>query len=84
LPPMPDRDPEVERLIAELRAWCKAKHGRNTQIAEMLGVYRQLVSDWLSGNATPTLAAGLKLQAFLKKRRPRHQKNARGEEILKT
>jgi transcriptional regulator with XRE-family HTH domain len=66
---MPDPDPEVESLIAELRAWCKAKHGRNAQIAEMLGVSRQLVSDWLSGNATPTLGAGLKLQAFLKKQR---------------
>ena len=39
------------------------------EVAEMLGVSRQLVSDWLKGNATPTLAAGFKLQAFLKKQR---------------
>jgi transcriptional regulator with XRE-family HTH domain len=73
---MPDLDPEVESLMAELRAWCKAKHGRNAQIAEMLGVSRQLVSDWLKGNATPTLSAGFKLQAFLKKQ-PKPRKSTK-------
>jgi transcriptional regulator with XRE-family HTH domain len=64
-------DPDVEALISELKAWCKQKHGRNAEIAEMLGVSRQLVSDWFSSNAVPTLAAGLKIQTFLKKHRRR-------------
>jgi transcriptional regulator with XRE-family HTH domain len=72
-------DPEVEALINELKAWCKEKHGRNTEVAELLGVSRQLVSDWFSGGAVPTLATGLKIQAFLKKRRrsakPKNKKN---------
>jgi transcriptional regulator with XRE-family HTH domain len=62
-------DPEVEALINELKAWCKEKHGRNTEIAEMLGVSRQLVSDWFAGTAVPTLATGLKIQKFLKTKR---------------
>jgi predicted XRE-type DNA-binding protein len=43
------RDPEVEALINELQDWCKEKYGRNSEIAQMLGVSRQLVSDWFSG-----------------------------------
>jgi transcriptional regulator with XRE-family HTH domain len=61
-------DTEVKSLIYELKTWCKEKHGRNAQIAEMLGVSRQLVSDWFSGSAVPTWKTGLKIQAFLKKR----------------
>jgi transcriptional regulator with XRE-family HTH domain len=64
-------DPEVEALINKLKAWCKQKHGRNTEVAALLGVSRQLVSDWFSGNAIPALSTGLKIQAFLKKRRGR-------------
>jgi DNA-binding transcriptional regulator YiaG len=64
-------DPEIEDLINALREWCKAKHGRNAEIAETLGVSRQLVTDWLKGRAVPTLSTGLKLKTFLKNRRPR-------------
>jgi transcriptional regulator with XRE-family HTH domain len=62
-------DAEVKSLIYELKTWCKEKHGRNAQIADMLGVSRQLVSDWFSGSAVPTWTTGLKIQALLKKRR---------------
>jgi transcriptional regulator with XRE-family HTH domain len=64
-------DPEVVDLMNALRAWCKAKHGRNAEISDMLGVSRQLVTDWLKGRAVPTLSNGLKLKAFLKNRAPR-------------
>jgi transcriptional regulator with XRE-family HTH domain len=66
-------DPEVKALIDELQTWCKAKHGRNTEIANRLGVSRQLVSDWFSGAASPTLATGLKIQTFLKAQRRRRK-----------
>jgi predicted transcriptional regulator len=32
----------------------------------MLGVSRQLVSDWFAGRKTATLDSGLKIQTFLK------------------
>jgi transcriptional regulator with XRE-family HTH domain len=66
-------DPEVKALIDELQDWCKEKYGRNTEVAEMLGVSRQLVSDWFSGRTVPTLATGLKIQAFLKEKRRRRK-----------
>jgi len=62
-------DEEVARLLGELRAWCAEKRGRQTQIAKMLGITRQSINDWLSGKTVPTLAAGLKIQAFLRQQK---------------
>jgi hypothetical protein len=56
-------------LMAELKAWVDAEYGRRAEIARMLGVPRQRVTDWLAGRYTPTLEQGLRLQAFLKKQR---------------
>jgi transcriptional regulator with XRE-family HTH domain len=60
---------ESEKLIAGLKAWADAEYGRRAELARMLGVSRQLVSDWLAGRKMPTLDAGLRIQAFLKKHR---------------
>ena len=62
---------ESEKLIAQLKAWADDKYGRGREIAEMLGVSPQLVSEWFAGRRTPTLDTGLKIQAFLKKQRKR-------------
>jgi predicted transcriptional regulator len=62
---------ESKKLITELRAWCDEQFGRRAELARMLGVSRQLVSDWFAGRATPTLDAGLQIQEFLKKQRRR-------------
>lgn len=60
---------ESERLLAELQAWCDQKHGRRVEIARMLDVSPQLVTDWIKRRRTPTLDDGLKIMAFLKKQR---------------
>jgi hypothetical protein len=39
---------EVEKLITELTAWCEAKYGRQTELADRLGVSRQLVANRLA------------------------------------
>ena len=62
---------ESEVLIAELKAWCDEKYGRRVEVARMLGVSKQLVSDWMAGRAVPTLDHGLQIQAFLKKQKRR-------------
>ncbi len=62
---------ESEKLNSDLRVWVDAKYGGSAELARMLGVSRQLVSDWLAGRTTPTLDSGLKIQAFLKKQRRR-------------
>jgi hypothetical protein len=62
---------ESEKLMADLKAWADAEYGRRAELARMLGVSRQLVSDWLAGRKMPTLDSGLKIQTFLKKQRKR-------------
>jgi transcriptional regulator with XRE-family HTH domain len=56
-------------IFGELKAWADAGYGRHAELARMLGVSRQLVSDWFAGRNKPTLDSGLKIQAFLKKQR---------------
>jgi hypothetical protein len=65
---------ESQKLIAALKEWADAEYGRRAELARMLGVSRQLVSDWFAGRKTPTLDSGLKIQAFLKKQ---HRKSPR-------
>jgi len=60
---------ETQKLLAELKTWVDAEYGRRAKIARELGVSRQRVTDWLAGRYAPTLEQGLRLQAFLKKRR---------------
>jgi hypothetical protein len=36
---------EVEKLIAEMAAWCEAVHGRQTELADRLGVSH--VVNWI-------------------------------------
>jgi hypothetical protein len=62
---------ESTALIAELKAWADEKYGRRSELARMLGLSPQLVSDWFAGRKTPTLDVGLQLQTFLKKQRRR-------------
>jgi DNA-binding transcriptional regulator YiaG len=69
LAPMPEK--ASERLRAELKAWCDQKRGRRAELARMMNVSPQLVSDWVTGRKIPTLDDGLKLIAFLKKHRRR-------------
>jgi transcriptional regulator with XRE-family HTH domain len=59
---------ELDNLISELISWCKAKHGRQRELAAKLGVSEQLVSNWLARRKTPTLQHGLQIQGLLKKR----------------
>jgi transcriptional regulator with XRE-family HTH domain len=60
---------ETEKLIADLKAWADAEYGRRSELARMLGVSRQRITDWLAGRKLPTLEQGLKLQAFLRRQR---------------
>ena len=73
-----EKDPGVERLLDELRAWCDAKHGRQAELAAYLQIDYRRVHDWLSGRTWPSLAMGLKLQEFLEEQR-RSGKPATGE-----
>jgi hypothetical protein len=58
-------DPEVARLLSDLKQWCDEKHGRRTYIAKLIGVDRKRISDWFAGRVRPSLSAGLKIKTFL-------------------
>jgi DNA-binding XRE family transcriptional regulator len=62
---------ETEQLINQLKAWAAEERGRQSEIARILGVSRQSVSEWFSGKAVPNWETGLKIQAFLKTRSPK-------------
>jgi hypothetical protein len=69
---VPQKEPEKpEDLIAELKAWADAEYGRRAELARMLGVSRQLISEWFADppRSVPTWDHGLKIEAFLKKTR---------------
>jgi transcriptional regulator with XRE-family HTH domain len=70
---MPTDDPEVKRLLNDLKTWCEGSHGRRTQIAKAIGVDRRRITDWLSGRVLPSLAMGLRVRAFLEAQ-PREEK----------
>jgi hypothetical protein len=58
-------DPEVRRLLSDLKKWCDGERGRKTTIARAIGVDRRRVTDWLRGRVLPSLAMGLRVRAFL-------------------
>src|SRR5207249_11736954 len=68
--PMPPHR-EVVRLMNDLRQWCGQERGRQMELARILGVDRQRVSDWIAGRAYPSLGTGLQLYHFLKRERAR-------------
>ena len=76
---MPKRpvDPEVIRLLDELKAWCEEQHGRQVEVARVLGLNRQRISDWFALRTLPSLVTGLRIQSFL--RTQKQKKHKRGE-----
>ena len=76
---MPKRpvDPEVIRLLDELKAWCEEQHGRQVEVARVLGLNRQRISDWFALRTLPSLGTGLRIQSFL--RTQKQKKHKRGE-----
>ncbi len=52
-------------FIRELAAFCRAKHGRVTQLADHLGIAQPHVSAWLTGRQEPSGEHTLRIQAWL-------------------
>ena len=61
----------IETLLSTAKQWCDGKRGRRSELARVLGVSRQAVSDWFKDQRTktPTADQALKLQDFLRHRR---------------
>jgi predicted XRE-type DNA-binding protein len=64
-------DTNVRTLMVQLADWCSAERGRQQEIANLFGVKRSAVNNWLAGRAVPSLRIGLGIQAFLARQRLR-------------
>jgi DNA-binding XRE family transcriptional regulator len=60
---------QVEELLNEFRAWVRERRGNQDLARRALGLSKQTISGWVTGDARPSLESGLKLQAFLKAQR---------------
>ena len=69
-------DPEVLKLISDLRKWCDVKRGRRAYLARVIGIEPRRVSDWLVGRVRPSFAMGLRIQALLEGEKPKKEKKA--------
>jgi transcriptional regulator with XRE-family HTH domain len=63
--------PRTQKLLDELRAYCDKQRGRRTEIAKLIGIKRQSITDWFSGRQQPTAEQILEVQEFLAKQRKR-------------
>jgi transcriptional regulator with XRE-family HTH domain len=61
--------PLLPALLADVAAFCHARHGRVSELADALGVLQPQVSRWLAGRAEPSGEAVLQLQAWLARER---------------
>jgi hypothetical protein len=62
---------EIDKIVAELKAWTAQGRGRQKQVADALKIDEALVSNWIAGRKRPGLKYYFALEAFLKKRRRR-------------
>ena len=62
-------DAEVTRVMDELRDWCRSQRGRQQELADYVGVKKQIVYNWLEKKSLPSWAHGLQIQEFLRKKR---------------
>jgi len=56
--------PEIEQFMKELLVYCKAKRGRQTELAMHLQVTPQTLSNWLYRRKRPSLDKYLALMEF--------------------
>jgi transcriptional regulator with XRE-family HTH domain len=60
------KHPEIEKTMAEFRAWCDVERGRQTEIAKRFDVTRSSVNGWLKRTANPAVKTFFELRDFLK------------------
>jgi hypothetical protein len=64
------KHPEIEKTMDELRAWCDAERGRQTEVAKLLGVkQRASVNGWLKRTSNPAVRTFFEIRDFLGEQR---------------
>jgi DNA-binding transcriptional regulator YdaS (Cro superfamily) len=63
--------PKTQKLLDALEVWCDKERGRRAEIAKLIGIKRQSVTDWFSGRQQPTAEQILTIQELLAKQKKR-------------
>jgi hypothetical protein len=65
--------PRVDKLLADLKAWCDEERGRRSEVARMLGISRAALTQWFNPESSrlPTAEQALAIQEFLQTQRHR-------------
>jgi DNA-binding XRE family transcriptional regulator len=60
---------DVDSILNALEHWCAQERGRQSEVAQAIGVQRYTINDWIRGRSQPNLRDGLRLIDFLKRHR---------------
>jgi transcriptional regulator with XRE-family HTH domain len=69
-PHYPRMAKRIPRLIAELKEWAASRGLRQKDLAKLLGVSPQLVTEWFAKRREPTGEKVLEIQELLKTNPP--------------
>jgi len=61
--------PRTAKLLRELKRWCDQERGRRSEVAKLLKIHPQAVSNLLAGRQQLTGEQALTLRAFLDKQK---------------
>jgi hypothetical protein len=68
--PMP---PKTQKLLDDLKEWCDQSYGRRSEVAKVVGLGPQAITDWFGGRRQPTAEQILVVQEFLAKQKSRRK-----------
>lgn len=55
---------ELDRFMAEVKAWSKERHGRQKDLAKKMDVSEALLSNWIARRKTPSIENYFRLKAI--------------------
>jgi DNA-binding transcriptional regulator YdaS (Cro superfamily) len=56
---------KTDELMAELKQWCSAEHGRRAEVARIVGVHPTRITQWIARTGNPGAEAALRIREFL-------------------
>jgi hypothetical protein len=65
--------PKTQKLLDDLKNWCDQSYGRRSEVAKVIGLGPQAISDWFGGRRQPTAEQILVVQEFLAKQKSRRK-----------
>ena len=65
--------PKTQKLLNNLKDWCNQSYGRRSEIAKVVGLGPQAITDWFGGRRQPTAEQILVVQEFLAKQGKRRK-----------